>query len=91
MSVALQNDVKTAQALASRIKLSSDSYTNGISVEVKNRMFDTVLSLNSLQKNTEKIELMKQVQEKFQRDFNKKSDMCLEQEEFEECDDCYDE
>ena len=33
---------------------------------------------------------MKQVQENVQRDFNKKSEMCQEQEEFEDCDECDD-
>ena len=45
------NDVKAAKILFSRIKLSSDSNTKNIPVDIKNRMFDTVLSLNSLQVN----------------------------------------
>lgn len=49
VSVALQTDVKAAEALAARIRLASESRWKAMSVDVKNRIFDTVLSLNSLQ------------------------------------------
>mmetsp|Transcript_40223 Transcript_40223/g.46145 ORF Transcript_40223/g.46145 Transcript_40223/m.46145 type:complete len:117 (-) Transcript_40223:34-384(-) len=58
----LQSDKEAAQTLASRIKLASDSYTKHVPVEVKNRMFDTVLSLNNLQKDTAKLNLLKEVE-----------------------------
>ena len=49
-----------AKVIAKRIKDASDAVSK-ISPEQKNRMFDTVLSLNLLQKDTSKMELMQQV------------------------------
>lgn len=59
----LNNDKPKAIKLAQRIKLSSDSFSKSVPIETKNRLFDTVLSLNLLQKDTQKIEMMRQVEE----------------------------
>ena len=63
--VMLDIDQVKARALANRIKDSSDANSKE-AIEVKNRMFDTVLSLNLLQKDTQKLELLQQIQGKIQ-------------------------
>ena len=56
----VNQDKEKARVLVERIKLGSEAESKH-SVETKNRMFDTVLSLNLLQKDTKKIELMSQI------------------------------
>ena len=59
----LNDDPYKAQVLASRIQQTSDSLCKH-PVEFKNRLFDTVLSLNLLQKDASKLELLEQIKQK---------------------------
>ena len=57
-------DTDKAIRLAQRIRLGSESNEKMMTPEVKNKLFDTVLSLNLLQKDTQKIEMLKTFEDK---------------------------
>ena len=56
-------DTDKAVTLAERIRLASESNEKRMTPEVKNKLFDTVLSLNLLQKDTQKMDLLSKVEE----------------------------
>ena len=60
----IKHDTDKAVRLADRIRLGSESNEKMMTPEAKNKLFDTVLSLNLLQKDTQKIEMLKKVEER---------------------------
>ena len=60
----IKHDADKAVRLADRIRLGSESNEKMMTPEAKNKLFDTVLSLNLLQKDTQKIEMLKKVEER---------------------------
>lgn len=73
----LNHDKEKAIKLAERIKLSSESFTKSVPIETKNRLFDTVLSLNLLQKDTQKLEMMRQVEQAYLEKSSKSHSLIL--------------
>ena len=68
-------DTGKAVTLAERIRLASESNEKRMTPEVKNKLFDTVLSLNLLQKDTQKIDLTSKVNKNM--NLNKSNDLKL--------------
>ena len=68
-------DTDKAVTLAERIRLASESNEKRMTPEVKNKLFDTVLSLNLLQKDTKQIDLMSKVKKTMNS--NKSNDLKL--------------
>ena len=68
-------DTDKAVTLAERIRLASESNEKRVTPKVKNKLFDTVLSLNLLQKDTQKIDLMSKVNKNM--NLNKGNDLKL--------------
>ena len=63
VSTIVKYDTDKATKLSERIRLGSESNEKMMTAEVKNKLFDTVLSLNLLQKDTQKIELLQKVKQ----------------------------